>query len=231
MKKRQNEIIIKKSILNPIEVYFNHQYLYKSLHIVLSNKRKRIQLNLNDNYEKNFGVNSINKALIQLDKIESKYLHLREYKNSGFAACVSDKYENTYVSNDRYRQITIPINEYNNDYIAELLIDMMMARMHYTNYRLKTAKIDSNKNMILASNQSELIIKDWDTHIILPIFEENKDAMYQLAEDCYLKGWYKVTSLSTVNTNENNMRSVIMTRKELEDNIIALLEYNKIYTA
>lgn len=207
--------VINKIQLRKANYIIDSNHLYKSMNIRLSIGRNIRRFKFRDNFECYIeSVKKLNRAFILINSNRYKYLCLEE---------TSEGYLTTHLTNDTNyiynsvgclsQSLLIPIRG-NEDKLTEMLLNIIFAKDYCNNYKMTNMTIN-NDAILLESESSELNIARISPPFIKPL--SNDRDLYIISEDDTIRNWYTIRVLSDVNVNENNTRSVILNRKQLDD--------------
>lgn len=207
--------VINKIQLRKANYIIDSNHLYRFMNIRLSIGRDIRKFKFRDNFEcYDIVIKDLHRAFILISSNKYKYLCLDETNIGCLTVYLTNNTDYIYDTIGCLSQsLLIPIKN-NEDRLTEMLLNMIFAKEYYNNYKMTNMTINTDA-ILLESKNSELNI----TRIAPPFIEpsSNDRDLYIISEDDTIRNWYTIRLLSDVNVNENNTRSIILNRKQLDD--------------
>lgn len=224
-----------KNIKNVVRNVFDSMYhiniysnkIFHGITVEIDNRfDEPIQITLLDSFRKGMNNFDIMQAMRDLEEMDYRYFHIREY-NDGLFVYLSNDGIPGYSKNKRYRDITIPVRS-NMEEINLLLENLLLAREFYDMHGMEDIELDvdiqSEMNITIGSSAAELNITTecLDSIINRDMIKFDNCEYYAITSDEHRFG---IMPLDDMNIEDWQENGIMMTRDQIIKEILSVVDF------
>lgn len=216
---------VKEAIIErKYKYYINAEYAFGDIDIRIKKDRRVAKIKLHDVFSENMDSSAIQDVYKDINKTQYKYLHLIAYDKYGIYVYLSDDFIKPYIVNKRrgYQEITIPVYKYRGK-IKKMLHYILLARGKYKAYMMNDLEADLSANSLIISSKYTTI--KMNMYKVAKSLPDTNDSMEYILKQIGLRGWYMISPLSGIPADYNMDDAIIITGKQLSENIIPPTEF------
>lgn len=220
---------VKDVIDNLYQFNIESEYLYYGVFIEVTSGPEVGSIIMKENFHKGMKVFDILQALKDLEEMDYRYFHIREYKERGLFVYLSNSRKRLYDVNEKrgYRDITIPVRSNYQD-IQNLLENLLMAREFYSAYEMDDIATNMNETMItIGSNIMELnmSIDELKDSLIMDDIDAEYCDKYALIPSKPGSNRYQLVPLYNIKVTKWREDGIIISRDQLYREVIPIIEF------
>lgn len=198
---------------------------FGSIDIKIKKNRRVAKIKLHDIFSENMNSSDIQKVYTEINKTEYKYIHIISYDKYGIYVYLSNEFKKPCRINSHrgYQEVTIPVHKYR-PVLKKMLYNILLAREKYNECIMVDLEADLSANsLIISSKNTQIKMNMYKVAKSLP--DKNDQSAYVLKQIDHIIGWYMISPLSGIPVKYNTENAIIITGKQLDENIIPPTEF------